>query len=327
MPNMRLKITFFTCILIFTYQINVTKQFGNECPSPEDIYPCECERRHGDKTYLVCKELFVSRDLEIALKASQKVDLYGLSIQDSTIQYLPSDEFDGTLFEEFELKNTGLTAITDGEHAFKGLEDRLKYIEIRDCRFLNSWSWKAFSKINSLRLLQFIGGDLRTLSSDFSILSRNKMLATVNMNLNEIRSLDKHVFSQFPMLLDIYLQGNKIETIERSMFPNPAQLSFMNFASNKISRLPDDVFSNMPRLRIVLLYDNQLTTLSEVTFKPIWNQLIQISLENNDIICDCRLIWIVDNQGGPRKVEGNCKRPDFLEGRTLTSLNERDLHC
>ncbi|XP_076361628.1 uncharacterized protein LOC143252800 [Tachypleus tridentatus] len=315
------------CISVEFLLLTEAQFDGKDCPPGEDIFPCTCELSEIKRSHLVCRNLLRSDILAHVVKASRGVEIYALSIRDSTLQYLPSEEFEGTLFEYVELVNTGLLAITPTEYALQGLEERTYMLDIINCRFMNGWSWKAFEKFRSLMVVQFLDGDLRSISSDFSALSNNRLLHGINFGNNEIQILKEDIFAVFKDLSSLYLQGNQIRHVSRSMLPNPAQkLFFINLSNNKLDFLPDDFFTNMPELKQVFISGNNLMTLSRDVFGPVWGQNLWLEIEHNNIICDCRLKWMV-SQPKPNYLIGECSGPSHLVGRKLTTLKELELTC
>ncbi|XP_022255420.1 slit homolog 1 protein-like [Limulus polyphemus] len=320
-----LNILFFICV---AFLFSTEAQFdGKECPPKEDIFPCTCELSEENRSHIVCRNLLRSDILAYVVKASRGVDIYALSIRDSTLQYLPSEEFEGTSFEYIELLNTGLLAISPTEYALQGLEKRTYMIDIINCRFMNGWSWKAFEKFSSLMVLQFLDGDLRSISSDFSALSNNRLLHGINFGNNEIQSLKEDTFAMFKDLSSLYLQDNQIRRVSRSMLPNPAErLFFINLSNNELDSLPDDFFTNMPKLKQIFISGNHLMTISQDVFGPVWKHDLWLEIQHNNIICDCRLKWIV-SQPKPSYFIGECSGPSHLVGRKLTTLKELELTC
>ncbi|XP_055945826.1 immunoglobulin superfamily containing leucine-rich repeat protein-like isoform X2 [Argiope bruennichi] len=110
------------------------------------------------------------------------------------------------------------------------------------------------------------------------------------------------------------------------MFPTPANIQILDFSWNKISVLPDDIFNNMPTLTDVFLEGNRLKTFPARTWeKLIDNNLSQVTLADNPIVCDCGIKWYTKKRRSVR-VTGKCAEPQNLRNYNLIQLTPGDFN-
>ncbi|XP_071044341.1 leucine-rich repeat transmembrane neuronal protein 1 isoform X2 [Parasteatoda tepidariorum] len=70
------------------------------------------------------------------------------------------------------------------------------------------------------------------------------------------------------------------------MLPQPAlYLWSLDLNYNKIDYLPKDMFEDMPYLKELKLDYNRLVTIKGGVYKIVWNQLTQLWLDGNDMVC------------------------------------------
>lgn len=78
---------------------------------------------------------------------------------------------------------------------------------------------------------------------------------------------------------------------------------FLN--NNKISHIPVGAFQNMPALK-------------------------RLRLDNNQIVCDCSIIWLMKifkHNKNNLQTAITCKYPNEMNGKNLINMSDKDFNC
>ncbi|XP_059062932.1 connectin-like [Achroia grisella] len=121
-------------------------------------------------------------------------------------------------------------------------------------------------------------------------------LITLDMRKNKLTMIGDLAFAELWNLQELYLDGNEIEFISERGFSGLSQLNKLSLPDNKLKTLENGVFGDVQKLTVLDLKNNDLVTLrKEVVEKILENMKTHyglISLNGNNLTCDCRLSWL-----------------------------------
>nr|QHA25211.1 leucine-rich repeat domain-containing protein [Physocyclus mexicanus] len=274
---------------------------------------------------LHCFNVTNEKEFSKGLERNRDPDLVEFALTDSELRYISHDAFHGTNFTAVYLWNISLLSLSDTDIAFEGLEDTLKTFIVHECSFVGHWNWDSIRNFRALELIDVADTDMEYVS-DFPNFSRGKN-HLISIRNSSVVELSPTAFSQVEDLVILLLALNNIEDVERSMFPKPAlNLTVLGLSNNTIKSLPVDIFTDMPALKEVKLDGNKIHTIEKNVFVPVRNHINLVRLLGNDLNCDCRLKWIIEDDMRT-KLLANCKYPPDLEGREVSTLDYGDLWC
>ncbi|CAK1543238.1 unnamed protein product [Leptosia nina] len=121
-------------------------------------------------------------------------------------------------------------------------------------------------------------------------------LITLNMGNNKLSMIGDLAFAELWSLQELYLENNEIKFISERGFGGLTQLRKLFLAGNKLETLDNGVFDDIQKLNVLDLRNNKLETLKQETLRSVADNMKSnyalIFLENNKLICDCRLSWL-----------------------------------
>ncbi|GFS58749.1 g-protein coupled receptor GRL101 [Nephila pilipes] len=239
---------------------------------------------------MVCSKLNSAEELRPIIKSTDSMDMFALTIMESTLLYIPSDLFRNTKYQKIRFLNTQLMSLSDGDLAFEGLEDRLEELRATDAQYITQWDWSQLKNHRRLSLIDINLIAMYSIEQEFPPL---KSLRTLGISKAEISSIHPTAFARLEGLWLLDLRDNLITEMTRSMLPNPAEeLHILELSGNSLTSLPADMFEGMPSLKQLELNYNKLITLEEETFLWPFENLQTLMLKGNEFRCDCRLRWM-----------------------------------
>ncbi|CAG0903999.1 unnamed protein product, partial [Darwinula stevensoni] len=72
------------------------------------------------------------------------------------------------------------------------------------------------------------------------------------------------------------------------------------------------------------LSENEISVLREEPFRPILEKIREIDLNDNPVVCDCTMAWIVLNPEFLAKVKGSCT--DGTDFQDLDPIDFQNCH-
>ncbi|GFU27959.1 uncharacterized protein TNCV_3153201 [Trichonephila clavipes] len=294
------------------------------CPPEQSIAPaCIC-RDFGDGAMMTCSNITSAEELVPYIKTTDSLDMFALTIMESTLLYIPSGVFKNTKYQKIRFLNTQLMSLTDGFLAFEGLEDRLEELRATDAHYITQWDWSQLRNHRRLNLIDINLIEMHALEQEFPPLESLNMLG---ISKAAISFIHPKAFAGLVNLKILHLRDNSIDKMSRSMLPSLAkELAIIDLSGNLLTSLPEDMFHRMPNLMQVELNHNKLVTLKEETFSWVFQHLQTLMFIGNDFRCDCRMKWIVDIKK-PLYFKGTCAVPEDLNGVSLTYLTHKKLWC
>lgn len=191
----------------------------DECPLPEDNYPCYCEEDDGPSV-MHCNYLNGSEQIIQAMNKLSEYKIYKISVYKNEIQQIKSDAFKGPTVAQMLFTNS---TISFQSPPFVGQETSLARLTFLSCfdekNPMSSWS---FSHLESLRDITFDRNTIKTLKNNW-LSSTGPSLRSITFTECGIKELENKVFQKVENLATLFLSDNEILSIERSMFPRPAE--------------------------------------------------------------------------------------------------------
>lgn len=222
------------------------------------------------------------------------------TIQDGAFEMLPH-------LNNLDLKGAALLNIS--LHAFRGLENSLRQLELSDNRL---------QRVPTVHISELVRLEELSLGqNDFQIISEGAFVGLKNLRRLEISG------------------SMHLRKIQAGAFATNTNLESIIITSNKmLNEVQEGALSGLPHLKHVVLRDNALTTLDEGLFP--WAELHTIDLTDNPILCDCRILWLRNllvlknsSQLTNRQQETTiyCHAPERLRAEPLVAISPTLLGC
>ena len=126
-------------------------------------------------------------------------------------------------------------------------------------------------------------------------------LRQLEIDINQVDSIDDFAFSQLYNLQFLDLQSNKLQAVTTNMFKGLISLQRLYLNSNEIHTLAIGSFSDLTDLQQLFLHLNQLQTVQEGIFDPVSHpsDLNDFRIYSNPSViqCNCDIAWIVEAYG------------------------------
>lgn len=314
------------CLTYFVILINIVLQVEavllDECPLPEENYPCYCEEDDGPPV-MHCNHLTQTQQLYQALSSLKNYKIYKINLYKNEMNPIKSDAFKGPTISQIFFMNS---TISMESPQFVGQESSLKRLTFMSCfnktHIMKSWD---FSHLENLRDVNFDRNTIENLKNDW-LSSSGPSLRSVTFSECGIKRMEDKAFQKVTELATLFLNDNEIASISRSMFPRPAEnLRTISLNNNKLQDLPSNIFEDMPSLKSLELQKNLLKSLSESTWSSVIENLSRVYLDENPIVCDKSLKWI-SKTSLPNTFTGTCQLPAKLRNKNLRTLMPSDFH-
>ncbi|XP_035207143.1 slit homolog 2 protein-like [Stegodyphus dumicola] len=305
------------CYIIRSSDANLIE----ECPPPEDNYPCYCEEE--EEMVVHCNYLNESKQIQNAFNKLSGYKIFKVSFWKNEIDVIKSDMFRGLSIKQVVFTNSSVRLESP---QFVGLESSLNRLT-----FLSSFdkdtpmeTWSV-EHLEILKEMRFDRNEIKILKNSW-LSSSGPVLRSLTFSECQIEKLEDKVFSKMDSLTTLFLTDNEITAVSRSMFPRPAEnLRSIDLNGNKLQTLPDDIFKDMPSLKSIDLGRNLLKTVSESTWSFIVESFSRVILEDNPIKCDKSLKWI-SKKDLPKTFTGKCSAPAKLKNRPIRNLTPADFY-
>lgn len=203
----------------------------------------------------------------------------------------------------------GATLLNISLHAFRGLENSLRQLELSDNRL---------QRVPTVHISELVRLEELSLGqNDFQIVSEGAFVGLKNLRRLEISG------------------SMHLRKIQAGAFATNTNLESIIITSNKmLNEVQEGALSGLPHLKHVILRDNALTTLDEGLFP--WAELHTIDLTDNPILCDCRILWlrnllVLKNSSqltnGQQETTIYCHSPERLRAEPLVAISPTLLGC
>lgn len=129
------------------------------------------------------------------------------------------------------------------------------------------------------------------------------------------------------------LAYNELTHLNKGLLGPLPNLTRLDLSHNLMVDIPIEEIVASPRLKLVNLRSNRLTRFYDEFMPLMQKNSTQLLMENNPIVCDCRLrplqFWLSsleEDEEGPW-TNTMCAEPRLLAGQSLRSVDDESLTC
>lgn len=129
------------------------------------------------------------------------------------------------------------------------------------------------------------------------------------------------------------LAHNELTHVAKGLLGPLPNLTRLDLSHNLMVDIPVEEIISSPRLKLVNLRSNRLTRFYDEFMYLMENNGTQLLMENNPIVCDCRLrplqFWLngIEQQEDNPWAQTFCQEPRLLAGQSLMSVDDESLTC
>ncbi|XKL67775.1 hypothetical protein PGB90_003266 [Kerria lacca] len=280
----------------------------------------------------VFKPLIHLKELDLGQNRIQRIDsgtfegmsmLKVLFLDDNQLTRVPTISFQ-FLASLAELR-IGLNSFRNlTNESFLGLNS-LTTLDLSGAELVNI-SDHAFQGLNN-NLRNLILTDNRLVTIPTKQLSKLSRLEELSIGQNPFPSLLKNSFKGLTNLRNLVISGApELTTIESGAFSDNLNLESLALISNKrLSYVAEGVLTGLPNLKDLVLRDNGFTTFKESL--AAWPELRKLDLSDNQLECECSLVWLRDLLLQRNTTHVLCASPSSLKDKPLKFLTSEDLGC
>ncbi|XP_006629870.2 leucine-rich repeat and immunoglobulin-like domain-containing nogo receptor-interacting protein 2 isoform X2 [Lepisosteus oculatus] len=245
-------------------------------------------------------------------------NLKSLEVGDNDLVYISHRAFSGLLsLEHLTLERCNLTAVpTEAlSHLYNLVSLSLRYLSI------NTLHAYSFKKLFRLRHLEIDNWPMLDMFPANTLHSLNlTTLSVTNTNLSEVPFL---ALKHLSYLTHLNLSYNRISSIEAGMFMDLIHLQELHMVGAQLVTIEPHAFQNLRSLRVLNVSHNRLDTLERSVFQAPEN-LEMLCLDNNPLVCDCRLLWILQKRRSLSfcDTQPECMTPEGIRGTPFRDFPE-----
>ncbi|KAM3856839.1 leucine-rich repeat and immunoglobulin-like domain-containing nogo receptor-interacting protein 3 [Vipera latastei] len=236
-----------------------------------------------------------------------------LEVGDNDLVYISRKAFSGLLsLQELTLEKCNLTDLSAESLS------RLQSLELLRLRHLGIalLEDENFRKLGSLRLLEVDNWPLLEEVSPNAFQGLN--LTSLFITYTNITAVPTAALRSLGHLVYLNLSYNPIGTVPRGSFRDLTRLRELHMVGTLLVSMEPQALSGLRQIRLLNLSNNLLSTLEESTFHSV-NTLETLRVDQNPLVCDCRLLWMLQrrktlNFGGQPPT---CSSPLEIQGNAL----------
>ncbi|XP_040214492.1 leucine-rich repeat and immunoglobulin-like domain-containing nogo receptor-interacting protein 2 [Rana temporaria] len=244
-------------------------------------------------------------------------NLKSLEVGDNQLVFISHRAFSGLLsLEQLTLEKCNLTAVpTDAlSHLHNLYSLHLKYLNI------NALPEIAFKRLFRLKILDISYWPLLDIIPANSFYGLN--LTYLSITYTNISIIPYHALKHLVYLTHLNLSFNPIGSIEAGALGDLVRLQELHLVGAQIRIIEPHAFQGLRFLRLLNVSQNQLETLEENVFLSP-KALEILCIDNNPLMCDCRLIWMLQrhpmlNFGGQQPT---CASPDNIKEKSFKEFH------
>lgn len=148
-------------------------------------------------------------------------------------------------------------------------------------------------------------------------------LSITNTNITSVPSAS---FKNLVHLTHLNLSYNPITTLEPWAFKDLLRLKELIMVSTGLMTVEPHAFGGLRQIRVLNFSSNDLQTLEEGSFHSV-NSLETLRVDGNPLMCDCRLLWILQRRK-TLNFDGRvpvCAGPVEVQGVSLSAFTDSAL--
>lgn len=244
-----------------------------------------------------------------------------LEVGDNDLVYISHKAFSGLLgLEDLTIERCNLTSISGQTLSYlRSLVTlRLRHLSITALEDQN------FRKLSNLRGLDIDHWPYLEYISPLSFQGLDlHWLSITNTNITSVPSAS---FKNLAHLTHLNLSYNPITTLEPWAFKDLLRLKELIMVSTGLMTVEPHALGGLRQIRVLNFSSNDLQTLEEGSFHSV-NSLETLRVDGNPLMCDCRLLWILQRRR-TLNFDGRvpvCAGPVEVQGVSLSSFTDSAL--
>ncbi|XP_053318402.1 leucine-rich repeat and immunoglobulin-like domain-containing nogo receptor-interacting protein 3 [Spea bombifrons] len=239
-----------------------------------------------------------------------------LDVGDNDLLYISQKAFSGLVgLEQLTIEKCNLTSISGESLSY------LQGLEVLRLRHLGTSSLEEhnFQKLYNLKVLEldcwpFLEDVCATAFQGLNLSSLS--ITYTNLTFVPAAALRSMVYLEY-----LNLSYNPIRSIQRGSFRDLFRLRELHMVGASLTTVDSQAFYGLRQIRLLNVSNNLLSTLEEGVFQSV-NTLETLRVDANPLVCDCRLLWILQRRktlnfdgyqpvcASPAEIQGNALR-DF----------------
>ncbi|XP_063147099.1 LOW QUALITY PROTEIN: leucine-rich repeat and immunoglobulin-like domain-containing nogo receptor-interacting protein 3 [Candoia aspera] len=243
-------------------------------------------------------------------------NLKHLEVGDNDLVYISRKAFSGLVsLQELTIEKCNLTDLSaDSLSRLQNLEVlRLKHLSITLVEDQN------FRKLYDLRLLEIDNWPSLEDISPHAFQGLN--LTSLFITFTNITAVPTTALRSLVHLVYLNLSYNPISAVPKGAFRDLVRLRELHMVGALLASVEPQALYGLRQIRLLNFSNNFLSTLEESTFHSV-NTLETLRVDQNPLVCDCRLLWILQRRKtlnfdgqpptcfSPLEIQGNALR-DF----------------
>lgn len=241
-----------------------------------------------------------------------------LEVGDNDLVYISHRAFSGLLsLETLTLERCNLTVVpTEAlSHLHNLVSLHLRYLSIST---LHPYSFKKLFRLRHLEIDNWPSLDHVPANTLHGLNLTTLFITNTNLSTFPYLAL-KHL----PYLTHLNLSYNRIRHIEAGMLMELVRLRELHIVGAQLTTIEQYAFQGLRGLRVLNISHNRLDTLEKGVFQSP-EALAVLLIDNNPLVCDCRLMWILQKRHsiffGDSQPE--CSTPEGIRGRPFKEFKE-----
>ena len=259
--------------------------------------------------------------LSSMMELSSLAQLQSLDLTNNKLSMIPYDMFrQMNKLVKLTMDSNQLTAI--GPNDFNGLESSLQELHLNDNK-ITSISTLSFQNLKALHILEINNQNLSTTIACNAFVGLKRTLKSLSLRSANLKSEHLCAIEELRSLESLLLGNNEIEEIPVNTFAKLRSIRILEMSYNSINKLTQrQVHGLENNLTEIVLDNNKITSIDNCTFSQ-FKQLTTITIGNNPLICDCRLIWMYERlqmETSPSIIDCALPANNLLNDMTIEEL-------
>ncbi|CAL4106808.1 unnamed protein product, partial [Meganyctiphanes norvegica] len=294
----------------------------NTCPLAFEISPCSCT--YDEDLYepdLYCPHIGSIEQLQEIFTTAHFPEkrFWRIRVSGAPLGDIPEDVFNDVAFDEIHLNACNITSVHPD--AFSASKPNMDTWEMYSNKLTDSsFPWSTLGEYPKLWWVHVDHNDFTTfptLSSEYledinlwknpiTYFGREQLSGAPNLRILNvspyIESFSGDSFLDLTQLEEIHLSNNNIGDLGAGQITlNSEKFSYLYLQNCSIADIHPEAITGVMSTRLkVFLEHNHLTQLQEEVFRPLTDHMLdgwgELELEDNPLICDCNMYWLLSNQ-------------------------------
>uniref|UniRef100_A0A8C5LH90 Leucine rich repeat and Ig domain containing 2 n=2 Tax=Leptobrachium TaxID=161697 RepID=A0A8C5LH90_9ANUR len=244
-------------------------------------------------------------------------NLKSLEVGDNELVYITHRAFSGLLsLEQLTLEKCNLTAVPT--EALSHLHN-LVSLHLRSLN-INTLPPIAFKRLFRLKILEISNWPSLAMVPANTLYGLN--LTFLSITYTNLSMIPYHALKHLIYLTHLNLSYNPISVIETGVLADLVRLQELHLVGAQLHNIEPQAFQGLRFLRLLNVSQNLLETIEENVFHSP-KALETLCIDNNPLICDCRLIWMLQrhpalNFGSQQPM---CASPDNVREKAFKEFH------